>query len=120
MFRTTRRHQVAHADEVGVGMLSCRREKLRQVLREMLAVRVHRDGVGEAEFFRAKKSRPQRRCFTAVRREPHHIAAKQRRQLLRRAIIHHDHWRVNQRSLRHCAHSRGVIETGNDNARFHA
>ena len=120
MRRATRFAKISHADEIGFRLLLGLREKLRQVFREMLAIRVHRDGVREAKLRRAAKARLQRPRLAAVLLQPNHIAPRQLRQRLRRAIIHHDHRCMRQRRLRHRAHGRGVVVAGNENAGLHA
>ena len=60
------RVEIAHADEQRFGLGAREFEKLRQVLGEVLAVRVHRDGMSEAEFDGVIQSRTQGRAFAGI------------------------------------------------------
>ncbi len=69
--------KIAHADDQRIRLRVCGGEKFRQILGEMLAVRVHRDRVREPEFSRALKTCAQRRAFAGIFFQPDNFAARQ-------------------------------------------
>jgi hypothetical protein len=112
--------QVARADHERLRPLPAGRREERQLPRCMLAVRVHRNGVGEAAFFRPGKPGAERGPLALVARQGNNGDAAFPREnlpgVIRGTVVDDDHGKILLRFTHDAANRQAVVENRNDNA----